>query len=74
MRGRGLFIGIELDPVAPGAWFESGPDVVNRCMEHGLLINATQQTVLRLAPPVTITTDELDGGLATLEKVLGETT
>jgi len=70
VRGRGLFIGIELDPAAEGAWFANAADVVNRCLERGLLINATQPTVLRLAPPVTITDQELSQGLDTLEGVI----
>lgn len=71
VRGKGLFIGIELDPSAEGAWFASGADVVNRVMERGLLINATQGTVLRLAPALVIEREELDRGLSLLEEVLG---
>lgn len=70
VRGRGLFIGIELDPAADGGWFDSATDVVNRSLERGLLINATQGNVLRLAPPVTITADELNRGLDLLEGVV----
>jgi len=70
VRGRGLFIGIELDPAARGAWFDNASDVVNRCLEKGLLINGTQNTVLRLAPPLVVTDDQLDEGLTTLEQTL----
>ncbi|MEM9418122.1 MAG: acetylornithine/succinylornithine family transaminase [Planctomycetota bacterium] len=70
VRGRGLFIGIELDPSAEGAWFDSATDVVNRSLEQGLMINGTQSETLRIAPPVTITSDELDRGLDQLEKVI----
>ncbi|MBB6428582.1 aspartate aminotransferase family protein [Algisphaera agarilytica] len=70
VRGRGLFIGIELDPSADGAWFGSATDVVNRCLEQGLMINGTQGDTLRIAPPVTITSDELDRGLDQLEQVI----
>lgn len=70
VRGRGLFIGVELDPTADGAWFDGAADVVNRAMQQGLLINATQGNVLRLAPPITITAEELDRGLDLLEGVL----
>lgn len=70
VRGRGLFIGIELDPSAEGAWFDTATDVVNRCLEQGLMINAAQGNVLRIAPPVTITSDELGRGLDQLEKVI----
>ena len=67
VRGRGLFIGIELDPDGP---FQAARDVVQRAMEQGLLINATQERVLRLAPALTITQEELDDGLDRLEAVL----
>lgn len=70
VRGRGLFIGVELDPDADGAWFDGAGDVVNRAMERGLLINSTQGNVLRLAPPVTISREEMDRGLELLEGVL----
>ncbi|MEM7625294.1 MAG: acetylornithine transaminase [Planctomycetota bacterium] len=70
VRGRGLFLGVELDPFAEGAWFESVTDVVNRCLERGLLVNGTQGNVLRLAPPITITKQEFDRGLDLLEEVI----
>ncbi len=76
IRGKGLFLGIELPPApgssenAPGTPGTPGPDIVNQCMERGLLINATQNTVLRLAPPLTISDAELDEGLAILKDVI----
>ena len=36
VRGAGLFIGIELNP--QGAWFNDAADIVNKCMDQGLLI------------------------------------
>lgn len=70
IRGKGLFIGIELDPTAPGAWFDNASDIVDRCLERGILINATQGTVIRLAPPLIIETSELDQGLEVLQAVI----
>lgn len=70
VRGKGLFIGVELDPGASGAWFKNGSDVVNKALERGLIINATQGTVLRLAPALTIDEPLLDEGLDLLESVL----
>ena len=69
-RGRGLFLGIELNVDHKDAWFNSGADVVNRCLERGLMINATQNVVLRLAPPLIVTDAEIDEGLTILEDVL----
>ena len=70
VRGKGLFIGIEVNPTAPGAWFKNSAEVVHRAMERGLLINGTQETVIRLAPSLAITTEQLDRGLSVLESVL----
>ena len=70
VRGKGLFIGIELDPSAKGATFKQGSDVVNGCLDRGVVINATQGVVLRLAPPVTIDQEQLDNGLTVIEQVL----
>ncbi|MCC7192971.1 MAG: acetylornithine/succinylornithine family transaminase [Phycisphaeraceae bacterium] len=70
IRGKGLFLGIELNPSAKDAWFKSAADVVNKCMEQGVLINGTQNTVLRLAPPIVITRKELDHGLDVIEAVI----
>jgi acetylornithine/succinyldiaminopimelate/putrescine aminotransferase len=70
VRGKGMFIGIDVDPAADGAWFESGPDIVKAALARGVYINATQQTVLRLAPPLIISDDLLDRGLSILEGVI----
>jgi acetylornithine/succinyldiaminopimelate/putrescine aminotransferase len=69
-RGKGLFIGIQLDPAA--GWFDKAADVVLRCLERGLLIGNAGNDVLRLAPPLTINRDDLDRGLDMLEAVLTE--
>ena len=65
VRGRGLFLGIELDPA-----IRKGSEVVQRCMDRGVLINATAGEVLRLAPPLTIEESLLDEGLGVVEEVL----
>jgi acetylornithine/N-succinyldiaminopimelate aminotransferase len=62
VRGRGLMLGAELDRPA-------GP-VVAACLEAGVLVGSAGDTVLRLTPPLTITTDELDAGLSRLGEVL----
>ena len=68
VRGRGLFLGIELNPEA--GWFDSAADVVKRCLEHGLLVGSAQKTVLRLAPSLVIGQDDLDRGLDLLETMI----
>jgi acetylornithine/N-succinyldiaminopimelate aminotransferase len=62
LRVCGLMIGLELS-------IDGGP-IVERCIERGLLLNCTQQTVLRLLPAMTLTDDELDEGCEILAEVL----
>ena len=49
-----------------------GATIVNQCLEKGLRINCTQETVLRMMPSMTVTQDEIDAAIAILEEVLGE--
>ena len=70
VRGLGLFLGAELDPSAPNAWFSDGNEVVNRCLERGLILNVVQERILRVAPAVTVSNADIDEGLAILESVL----
>ena len=61
-RACGLMIAVELS-------LEGAP-VVQQCMERGLLINCTQQSVLRLLPAMTLTDAEVEEGCDTLTSVL----
>jgi acetylornithine/N-succinyldiaminopimelate aminotransferase len=63
VRGRGLLLGLDVDQPAP--------DVVSECLERGLVICTAGERTLRLTPPLTIATDELQHGLGLLEEVLG---
>ncbi|WP_248927488.1 ornithine--oxo-acid transaminase [Paenibacillus hamazuiensis] len=64
VRGKGLFIGIELDvPARP---------YCERLMELGLLCKETHERVIRLAPPLIVTKEELDWALERLSEVLHE--
>ncbi len=62
VRGQGLMIGIELETA-------DAREIVAACLEEGLLI-LTAKALLRMLPPLTITYDEIDRGLAVLRKVL----
>ena len=44
--------------------------VVADCLTAGLLVGTAGDTVLRLTPPLTISGDEVERGLALLEEVL----
>lgn len=67
IRGRGLFIGIELIPEAGGA-----RRFCEALKEEGLLCKETHENVIRLAPPLVIVKDEIDWAFTKIEKVLVE--
>lgn len=62
VSGMGLMIGIELKT-------KSAADVVKAALDKGLLL-LTAKTKVRLLPPLTITYDEIDKGLAILTELL----
>lgn len=62
IRGRGLFIGIELHTAAR-PYCEALKDV-------GLLCKETHDTTIRLAPPLTITQSEIDWAMERIRQVL----
>lgn len=64
VRVIGCMAAIELD--RPGA------QIVKRCIEKGLFINCTHDTVLRGLPSMAITPEEIDEGMSILEKALEE--
>lgn len=61
VRGMGLMVGVELE--------QPGQAYVDRARERGLLINCTQEKVLRMMPAITISKKWLQRGLGILEKV-----
>jgi ornithine--oxo-acid transaminase len=65
VRQRGLWLGIELVDEAPPARRAS-----ERLMERGVLAKDTHETTLRIAPPLTVTAEELDWALEHLDEVL----
>ncbi|MGC9442812.1 ornithine--oxo-acid transaminase [Streptomyces sp. WG5] len=64
-RARGLWAGVDVDPA-----LGTGREVSERLMREGVLVKDTHGSTIRLAPPLTVTGDELEGALGTLEKVL----
>ncbi|MCB9451603.1 MAG: ornithine--oxo-acid transaminase [Anaerolineaceae bacterium] len=65
VRGRGLLIGVELKPEAGGA-----RRFAEALKQEGLLCKETHQNVLRFAPPLVITRQDIDWALERIEKVL----
>jgi len=63
-RGRGLLQGLVLDG-------EAGP-VVQKCRDRGLLLSVAGGTVVRFAPPLVVSKDEIDEAVATLDAALVE--
>jgi acetylornithine aminotransferase len=63
VRGLGLMWGLELA--------QDGAPLVAACRERGVLVNCTQGNVVRLLPPLIVSTEELNRGLGILEEALG---
>lgn len=62
VRGQGLLLGIVLGV--------EGKPIQEKCQEKGLLINCVQSNVLRLVPPLNISSEEIDFALAVLKEAL----
>ncbi|PWK13511.1 ornithine--oxo-acid transaminase [Tumebacillus permanentifrigoris] len=62
IRGRGLFIGVELTKRAR--------PYCEKLKELGLLCKETHETTIRFAPPLTIKQEELDWAIARIKQVL----
>jgi len=62
VRGIGMMIGVQL--TGPGA------AIVDKCLEQGLRINCTHDTVLRLMPPMIATKEQIDRAIEILDGVL----
>ena len=65
VRGKGMMLGIGLEDEIKAA------DVAAACCEKGLLV-LTAKTLLRLLPPLNISIEDIDQGLAILQSVLEE--
>lgn len=63
VRGLGLMIGVGVTC--------SHREAVGRMVENGLLALTAGGDTIRLMPPLTITKDEIDAGLAILKSILG---
>jgi ornithine--oxo-acid transaminase len=67
VRGRGLWAGAEIDP-----HFATARQVCEALLEKGVLSKETHHTVVRLAPPLVITRDDLDLAIDRFAEVLKE--
>jgi ornithine--oxo-acid transaminase len=67
VRGKGLFVGIEIDPRRTSA-----RTVVDRLLARGLLSKDTHGTVVRFAPPLVIAKEEIDWAIEQVRAVFDE--
>lgn len=63
VRGRGLLLGLELDA-------DVAEPVQAACRDRYLIVNAVASDVVRLAPPLTVTDEEVDLAVAALRDAL----
>jgi hypothetical protein len=68
VRGAGLWFALDLGPEAPADAKQAALAALGR----GLVVNPVTDTALRLAPPLVVTEDEVDEGLARLGAALEE--
>ncbi|MBE7366853.1 ornithine--oxo-acid transaminase [Ramlibacter sp. HM2] len=67
VRGRGLWIGVDIDPAATSA-----RDLVERLAANGVLSKETHDTVIRFAPPLTISHELIDRAVDIFHRVARE--
>jgi len=66
VRGAGLWIGVDIDPDQRAA-----RDVCEQLKSYGVLCKETHETIVRFAPPLTITRAEIDWAIEKISLVLG---
>jgi acetylornithine aminotransferase len=62
VRGHGLLLGIEIEGAAA--------EVVDAAREQGILVLTAGENVVRLAPPLTVTAEDVDEALGILGRIL----
>jgi ornithine--oxo-acid transaminase len=67
IRGKGLWVGIELSPQAAPA-----REVCERLLEMGVLAKDTHETTVRLAPPLCVTQEDLEWATERILTALAE--
>ncbi|MFD9328782.1 ornithine--oxo-acid transaminase [Streptomyces sp. NPDC060065] len=66
VRGRGLWAGVDIAPA-----YGTGREISEKLMDRGVLVKDTHGVTIRIAPPLVISKEDLDWGLAQLRAVLG---
>jgi len=65
VRGKGLFIGLVIDPSKAPA-----RSICLKLLEQGVISKETHETVVRLAPPLVITKEQIDDAVEKIKLVL----
>ena len=65
VRGRGLWAGVDIDPA-----LLTGRQACERLAERGVLAKDTHGSTIRLAPPLVVTSDEIDHAVDQLAAIL----
>lgn len=66
VRGKGLMIGLEIDPR-----YHAARKLCLRLLGEGILTRDTHQTVIRLAPPLVVTREQIDEAVSAIARVVG---
>ncbi len=80
VRGRGLLLGVEIvqDRETKTPAVALGHEISERCLELGLSMNIVRIKgfggVFRIAPPLTISREEIDSGISILDQAFSEVT
>lgn len=67
IRGKGLLIGVEINPR-----YYTAREICLRLLKEGVLSKETHGTVIRLAPPLVITKEQIDFVVSAISRVLAE--
>ncbi len=65
VRGKGLLIGMEIDPTKTTA-----RSICEKLMEKGVLSKETHETIVRFAPPLVITKEQIDSAIKAIREVM----
>lgn len=63
IRGNGLLIAFDLP-------CDKGTEIVDKCLQEGLILNSPRPSIIRLMPPLIVTEKDTDNMISILTKVL----
>ncbi|NKB76721.1 MAG: acetylornithine/succinylornithine family transaminase [Gammaproteobacteria bacterium] len=66
VRGEGLLLGCELTD----KWKDQAREILTACMNEGLMVLVAGPNVIRLAPPINISDEDLKEGIARMERAV----